>query len=186
MRYQTTSSQNAQTPATQQYHKKQVPHETLTFWQNRVLPLIDWVPDETQRYNWVPSENTKLTPSSIRNTVIHLIHHLYDIPVQNVGEILLWNGSEDLDWHADGDGDDECKDKDVVIIYLDVHAKNQDDIGTISIGKRSGSGQVDEIETIVPYSGLSLMLPTTGDLVHKVSRTNVSARRITLLVGIKA
>ena len=176
----TTSFQNAQTQVTHRYLKRDVPPDTLAFWQSKVLPLIDWVPDETQRYNWIPSENTRLSPNEVRNTVIHLVHHLYDIPVQNVGEILLWN------WHADGDGDDECKDKDVVIVYLDVRAKNKDDIGTISIGKRSDSGQVEEIETIIPYSGLSLMLPTTGDLVHKVSRTNVSAKRVTLLVGIKA
>jgi len=121
----------------------------------------------------------------VRNFVLELVRDSYSISPNNVGEILIWNGSEDLDWHADGDGDDECKDKDVVIAYLDVSAKNPDDIGTISIGERSESG-VQEIETIIPYSGLTLMLPTTGNLVHKVSKTNISAKRVTLLVGIKA
>jgi len=168
-----------------QYHKRIIPPETLAFWNQKVLPLIDWVPDETQRYNWVPSENTKIQPYMVRNFVLELVRDSYSISPNNVGEILIWNGSEDLDWHADGDGDDECKDKDVVIAYLDVSAKNPDDIGTISIGERSESG-VQEIETIIPYSGLTLMLPTTGNLVHKVSKTNISAKRVTLLVGIKA
>lgn len=168
-----------------QYLKREIPHKTLKFWQEKILSKVDWIPDETQRYNWVPSNESKISPPLFRNAVMNLVNELYSIDPSKMGDILLWDGSEDLDWHADGDGDDECKDKDVVIAYLDVFARNINDIGTISIGERT-EDKVEEIETVVPYDGLTFLLPTTGSLVHKVSKTNVSARRITLLVGIKA